>query len=498
MNELDPRTPVLVGAAEVVHRPGESFMPSSATGIILEAVGAAMGDTQRAAELGPLVREVLVPHGTWPDGDPGRAIATAIGAPGAASITSEVGLLQSTLLLRACVAVAEGRVEAAVVAGGEARWSMVSAAKGGPPVPAPPPSAEGSPDEVLAPHTLVISRMEIERNLTTMAHHFAIVESAIRHHQGRSVAEHRDALAELWGSFAATAVAAPAAWDQRGLQGDEITQVSSSNRLLAAPYTKWLVTQMNVDQAAALVVTSVDTARRLGVPRDRWVFPLALAESSLVVTLPERPALHRWPACAAAGDGAFAAAGVDPGEIGPVDLYSCFPAAVQVQAAELGLRLDGRPLTVTGGMTFGGGPYNNYVLQGMAAMARVLRAADPGTVGLTSAMSGPFTKSGVILWSTADPRAPFAAVDVTADADARTDRRAADPDLVGAATIVGHTVASARDGALTAIVLAESAGGVRTIAQSREPGVTDELMDIDAVGRQVTLTAPGEFVLTAS
>src|SRR5205814_2186739 len=153
-------------------------------------------------------------------------------------IRSELGLLQSSLLLRACVGVAEGRLPAALVVGGEARWSKVAAAKGGPAVPAPPASADGEPDEVLAPHARVISQMEIDRNLTTMSHHFAIVESAIRHHNGRSVAEHRAALADLWGFFAATAVEAPAAWDQRGLQGDEITDVSPTNRLLAAPYTK--------------------------------------------------------------------------------------------------------------------------------------------------------------------------------------------------------------------------------------------------------------------
>jgi acetyl-CoA C-acetyltransferase len=487
----DPRTPVLVGASEVVHRAGDGFTPVSATAIILEAATAALADSGRAAELGPLVGEVLVPHGTWPDGDPGRAVATAIGAPAAASIRSELGLLQSSLLFRACAAIAEGRLEAALVVGGEARWSKVTTAKSGGEVPDPPPSADGEPDEVLAPHARVISQMEIERNLTTMAHHFAIVESAIRHHHKRSVEEHRAVLAELWGAFAATAASAPASWDQRGLQGDEITVPSSTNRLLAAPYTKWLVTQMNVDQAAAFVVTSVEVATRLGVPRDRWVFPLALAESSLVVTLPERPELHRWPPCAAAGDAVFAAAGVGRDDVGPIDLYSCFPAAVQVQAAELGL--DGRPLTVTGGMTFGGGPFNNYVLQGIAAMARVLRQSPSGTIGLTSAMSGPFTKSGVALWSTADPRAPFATIDVTDEADRRTQRRPAEPDLVGAATVVGHTVASSRDGTLTAIVLAESGAGSRTVAQSTDPRIANALLDIDAVGQTVTVTAPGEF-----
>ena len=109
-------------------------------------------------------------------------------------------------------------------------------------------------------------------------------------------------------------------------------------------------------------------------------------------------------------------------------------------------------------------------------------------------MSGPFTKSGVALWSTADPRAPFAAVDVTDAADARTKRCPVDPDLVGPATVVGHTVASARNGALTTIVLAESAAGARTVAQSSDPEVAADFLERDAVSEAVTVPSPGEFV----
>ena len=40
-----------------------------------------------------------------------------------------------------------------------------------------------------------------------------------------------------------------------------------------------------------------------------------------------------------------------------------------------------RDLTVTGGMTFAGGPWNNYVTHGVATMVGVLRE-DPGDLGL--------------------------------------------------------------------------------------------------------------------
>ena len=88
--------------------------------------------------------------------------------------------------------------------------------------------------------------------------------------------------------------------------------------------------------------------------------------------------------------------------------------------SELGLPLD-RPLTVTGGMTFGGGPLNNSVLQAMAKMVQVLRD-DPGSVGLVTSISGMITKHGASLWSTRPPEGRFEAADVSAEAAARVER----------------------------------------------------------------------------
>ena len=62
-----------------------------------------------------------------------------------------------------------------------------------------------------------------------------------------------------------------------------------------------------------------------------------------------------------------------------VDLYSCFPSVVQIAAEELGLPDDdpSRPLTLTGGLTFGGGPGSNYGAHAVATMVGALRS-DPG------------------------------------------------------------------------------------------------------------------------
>lgn len=491
---FDPTTPVVVGAAEVVHRDSPSFVMVSATDLMIEAVNAAISATGATSPLGVRIGEILVPHGTWPESNPGRAIAEAVGAANARTIRSELGVLQQSLLARAATDVAAGVVDVAIVVGGENRWSGVVAGKTGTAVPDPPAlSLSSEPDEVIAPKEMVISPIEIERNLTTAAHQYAIIESALRNHLGHSVGAHQRELGALWARFAAIAAEVPGSWDQRALSAEDIAFESETNRMIAAPYPKWLISQWNVDQSAALILTTVGTARELGIDESKWVFPLSIVESNAVIPLPERAELHRWPASHLVAATALETAGVTVDEIGPVDLYSCFPAAVEVQAREIGFSKN-RDLTLTGGMTFGGGPFNNYSLQGAAAMVRTLQDAEEQTVGLTSAVSGLLTKPAVTVWSNRAPRTPFAAIDVTEAALRATDRVVVDPDIVGPGVVVGATVIPDRSGELTTVAIIE-VSGVRTVAQNSERTLGEGFLTSDPVGRAVVVDAPGSFVL---
>ena len=67
------------------------------------------------------------------------------------------------------------------------------------------------------------------------------------------------------------------------------------------------------------------------------------------------------PAIRIGGRRALDLAGVGIDDVALVDLYSCFPSAVRAGAAPLGLEL-GSQLTRTGGLSFAGGPWNNYVM----------------------------------------------------------------------------------------------------------------------------------------
>jgi acetyl-CoA C-acetyltransferase len=277
------------------------------------------------------------------------------------------------------------------------------------------------------------------------------------------------------------------------MKSDEIAFPSESNRMIAAPYPKWLISQWNVDQAAALIFTTVGTASRLGLDELTWVFPLAMVESNAVIPLPERADVHRWPASQLVSKAALEASGISIDEVGPVDLYSCFPSAVEVQAREIGLPID-RDLTLTGGMTFGGGPFNNYALQGAAAMVRKLRESPDPTFGLTSAVSGLLTKPAVTVWSNREPRTPFVSLDVSLQAEEATARRPVNPDLTGAGVVVGATVIPGRGGELTTVALVE-VEGIRTVVQSQDQALGETFMAADPVGLSIIIGDPGEFTL---
>ncbi len=284
----------------------------------------------------------------------------------------------------------------------------------------------------------------------------------------------------------------PEAWDRSAPGADEIAVASADNRMIASPYTKRLCSQWNVDQGAALLLTSVGAAERAGVPRERWVFPVAAAGSQAMIPLPCRASIERSPATALVGECVLELADVGLGGVAHLDIYSCFPAAVQVQARELDLPIAGsldRPLTVTGGMTFAGGPLNSYVLHSTAAMADALRA-DPGSRGLVTSVSGMLTKPGMALWST-EPGPGFRIGDVTDQALAATETRPLDADATGDGRVVAHTVVHDRGVPARLVALVELVDGRRTVAVDPDPDRAAASVAVDLVDHPVHLPAAG-------
>src|ERR1700744_12811 len=193
----------------------------------------------------------------------------------------------------------------------------------------------------------------------------------------------------------------------------EISQPGPKNRMISWPYTKLMNSNNMVDQGAALVLASVEQAERLQIPCERWVYPHAGTDAHDTSSIAERDELHRSPAIRIGGARALELAGLGIDDVDYVDLYSCFPSAVQVAAHELGLSADdpARPLTVTGGLAFAGGPWNNYVAHSIATMAQLL-TDNPGRHGLITANGGYLTKHSFGVYGTEPPRTEFRWEDV--------------------------------------------------------------------------------------
>lgn len=481
----DDRWPVVIGLGTITQCEGTLDAPALLAAAAVEAVADAGGVATRPV---PAPDLVLVPRGMWKHPDPGRAAAIAAGASKVRSVIAEIGVLQQTLLARAFTAVHTGEAEVAVVAGAEGRYGSLHGV-----VEAP---GEGEPDEILRPAAEIITAVEVQRGLGVPAHQYALMESMIAHAAGRSPAQQAAAVAELWSLGAAAAAGQPGAWRTDAPDAASIDSGEGGNRMIAAPYRKWMVSDWNVDQAVALLITSVGAARRLGIGEQRWVVPAAAAESNHMVPLSARAEPGRCAPMTAVAD-ALVRAGDTVDDVDLVELYSCFPSAVQLQAEALGLD----PFagwTVAGGMTFAGGPLNNYVLQSTAAVIRGLRSAGAGRRALVTSVSGMLTKVGAVVWRAGAP-APGSDpssldIDVTAEAARRAPSVPVDADLSGRATVIGQTVTFGRDEQpAQAIVIAE-ADGVRTVATSDDPAVMADLMVADRVGSLMTVE-DGRFTL---
>lgn len=483
--ELDPRTPVVVGVGQLVQRvddPADAVEPLALMADVV--VGAA--EDAGAPGLAKSADAIWVVQGAWPYHDPGALIAERCGAtPRHTARSPNGGNSPQSLLNKAATSIAAGERDVVVLCGAETIWSRRASRAAG--VTIPVTMDEDSPKApLLGDEVPMSSELERARGFEMPINIYPLFESAIRHARGETIAEHLERVSELWAGFNRVAVANPYAWSREPMTAEEIRTPSRSNRMVGFPYTKAMNSNWYLDQAAAVVLCSAGAAEAAGVPRDRWVFPWSGADAHDTPLFSERLDLRSSPAIRTIGAKAFELAGITVDEIAHVDLYSCFPSAVQIAAAELGLGLD-RQLTQTGGLTFAGGPLNNYVMHGIASLVGTLRD-HAGELGLQTANGGYVTKHAIGVYSTEPPPQPFRHEDCQEAVDAFGSRETA-PDHVGDATIEAYTVMHDHDGPRTALVTALTPEGRRALASSTDEAFMASLMAVESVGTTVHIDA---------
>lgn len=485
---------MLIGYGQVNHRDEADPGKRSVEPMDLMAAAARQAADSRVIEAVDSIRVVNILSAQYRD--PGLLLGQRIGASDFTTLYSPVGgNVPQSLVNQACLDIQRGRAQVVLLAGAETwRTRRGLRAKGGKlewtVQDDSVPMAEVSGDDVP-----MAGDAEIRIGLDRPAYVYPLFEQALRVANGEPVEQHRRRIGELWARFNAVAVDNPHAWIRKPVTAEEICEPGPNNRMISWPYTKLMNSNNMVDQGAALVLTSVEQAGRLQVPVDRWIYPQAGTDAHDTSAVAERDELHRSPAIGIAGGRALELAGLGIDEVDYVDLYSCFPSAVQVAAAELGLPVDDptRPLTVTGGLTFAGGPWSNYVMHSIATMAELL-AANPGRRGLITANGGYLTKHSFGVYGT-EPPAEFR----WEDAQPAVDREPTCKGLVaweGVGTVEAWTTPFDREGRPEKAFLAvRTPDGSRTLAVITDGAAAQATVSEDIGGAKVAVSADGSAAL---
>lgn len=463
---MDENLPVIIGVGQVTQRP-ETERPREPLALMAEAARLAEADARAGDLLHGLDSVRVVNVFSWPSKAPAHDLSNALAvAPRERIYTSLGGNTPQWQVNEAAERIHNGDLKLVLIVGAECVYSARRARAKGVDLGWSP---RGNPTPDAGDTRPGVNEAEAKHGATLPTAVYPLFENALRAHYGRSLDAHREGLGELFAPFSTVAAANPHAWFREAKSAHEIATPTPGNRYIGFPYTKYMNSIIDVDQGAALLMTSVAEARRLAIPEERWVYLWGCGDATDHWFVTERINYHSSPAIRAVGARALGMAGVTIGDIAHFDLYSCFPSAVQIARDMLGIAPeDPRPLTVTGGLPYFGGPGNNYVTHSIAAMVEKLRT-DRGTLGLVTANGWYVTKHSAGIYSTDPPKNAW----VRADPSIGQMRIDAEPHPAfadapsGDATVETYTVLFDRDGAPErGIVIGRLADGTRFIANT--------------------------------
>lgn len=499
---VDPRTPVLVGVGQITQKEKDVEKAKSPLDLMEDAVKLAAKDTGLGDQLfGKLdtitcVRFITdspdsgrLPFGKY--GNVAQSLANKLSVQPANTCYGPTGGNTPQYLVNyTAERIAEGDQSAVLIAGSECFATMMRAIGQGKTLPWGD-DPEGKRIDI-GNERIGVTDVEKKHKLHFPVNCYPLFENAIRGQKGRSVKDHQLEIGKLMAPFTKVAASHPQAWFPIERTPEEIATPSEQNRYIGYPYTKYMNAIMQVDQAAAVVMMSVEKARELGVPEDKWVYLHGCGDANDIWYLTERENFHTSPAIRTMGQKAFGMSGWSIDEIDYIDLYSCFPSAVQIGRDELGIpENDPRDLTVTGGLPYFGGAGNDYVLHSIATMIEKLRAK-PGSKGLCTANGWYVTKHSIGLYSTTPKEGKWQRenpADYQKDIDnGPHPRMEENPD--GAAKIETFAVVHDHKGPQFAIIMGRlDADGARFVAHVTDAAEMQSLMDQESLGRPGTVSA---------
>jgi len=453
------RIPVIIGIGEYTERPPSPEESLEPRDMMAKALHLANKDCGANALTQIDKLNVIMPM-SWKYSDLAAELCKTLDiSPKQAELGPSGGQLPLHYLHDAARDIAKGRIDMAAIVGGEAQYSLVSAQRAGQ-MPPWSPFAAGGPNWADAPGA--IHPLSMSMGLYLPLNIYPLFEAATAAHWDQTPAQADKETAEILSQSSAIAASNPCSWGPVGMSGEDIVTLSPKNRIVSWPYTKSMVASMNVNQSAAIIITSLSKARGMGVAADKCVFITEGAGANEPADFLARENYHQSPA----QEAVLNELKTDQSHIEAAELYSCFPVVPKMARRILG-RSTAQPSTVTGGMSFFGAPLNNYMTHAACAMVRMIRAGEPG--GLLYGQGEFVTKHyGLRLSKTPQNiETLFIHDDTQAIADAS---RGSVPEILadaeGAATVESFAMPSNRDGSPShAVIMARMESGGRTLAR---------------------------------
>jgi acetyl-CoA C-acetyltransferase len=487
------KVPVVVGAGQVTNREEDPAAAPDPFDLMTEATGLALAGAgrARAAEIDHcwMVHSISLRHG-----DPAPVLAGRLGLAQEAETrcSGMGGNIPQWLVNRAADLVAGGGRPRVLIAGAEALATRRRARKEG--VELDWPSSPGWPETwpPLEPD-MGTHAVEKEHGLVQATTMYALIESAIGHAAGRGPEAQRSAMGGLMERFNAVAAANPYSWFGTRRSSDELMTVTPENRMICFPYPKYLNAVMDVDMGAAVIVTDAATARDWGLGPDEVAYIGGWADAHEVWYLSERTEVAGAPGLVECAATALGSAGVGVDDVGAFDLYACFPSSIEVARDSFGIGPDDRrPLTLTGGLQYHGGPGSNYVTHSVANTLDWLRAGG-GEVAVVHGNGYFLTKQAVGVYRRTPPEtAPTPAAGLQERIDKASTTVPVEGPFTGEGTILAYTVTYDRDGGpaegVMIVDVVSGPGRFHTLART-DPVTSRLLVHDDAVGSSVMVSA---------
>ncbi len=499
---IDPKTPILVGSGLFTDKApvGEALAPHQFLEKVSRTALANAGPAQALIDALDAVAVVeytadapgvkMPTRGAYTN--PPRTLAKALGRD---SLPTEIysatgGNSPQMLVNEMADRIQKGDARVAILTGCETIESLFDRLKAGQPIDEWADDPGGKP-EIVGTNKDGHSDHEDAHGINLPVNIYPLFENGLRGMLGHSIDEHMAYLGRFFSPFTKVAADNPHSWFPIERSPEELSTVTDKNRWVGFPYPKFLNSIIRVNQGAALVMTSVEAARELGIDESRWVYLHGGADAYDKWFVSERVNYHSSPAIRAMAKQAFEAANWTVDDLDLIDLYSCFPSAVRIGCEEIGIDpFDPRGLTITGGLPYFGGAGSAYVMCSIAVMTERLRAR-PGAKGLVTANGYYVTKHACGLYSTTPKEGGFvrskqSAIQPGIDAEES-------PELAIVAEGVGevetYTVTHGRGGIEKGIIVGRLADGRRFLANTPvEPAILEDLLKTDSLGRAGTVS----------